>query len=144
MKKIFNKNKNYFKILSGSSSLIFLILIITAYFSINNMINSSDSIISLIGTFSWWILPFIIIDFFLQIIVDILIYINKKNYKVINIIKILLEVIYFIFTSVIVLPFIWLIFKDYSRIIIDLILLIFEIINLTLLIFTIKEHKKTN
>ena len=87
------------KVMISISIILLIIFFGYIYYNMNNLINSNDSIASLIGIFGSWVLPYIAIDIFIQIIVAILIIINKNNQKILNIISLILEIIYFLYTT---------------------------------------------
>ena len=74
-------NKKFKKNIQYPVCLTILILIIgfvVGYFNLENLINSSDRVSNLIGSFGSLILPYIIIAIIIQIVVLILNFINKK------------------------------------------------------------------
>ncbi len=125
-----------------SINIILLIIFFTyIYYNMNNLINSNDSIASLIGIFGSWVLPYITIDIFIQIIVAILIIINKNNRKILNIISLILEIIYFLYTTfwinIIILGMLSLFII--GNVLATIIVILFEIINITILVLIIKK-----
>ena len=59
--------------------LILIIGFVVGYFNLENLINSSDTVSNLIGSFGSLILPYIIIAIIIQIVVLVLNFVNKKN-----------------------------------------------------------------
>ena len=85
--------------------LILIINFIVGYFNLENLINSSDIVSNLIGSFGFMVLPYIIIAIIIQIVVLILNFINKQSKQSLNISSLIVEIVYFIFTNFAVTPF---------------------------------------
>lgn len=129
------------KVMISISTILLIAFFIYIYYNMNNLINSNDSIASIIGTLGSWVLPYIAIDIFIQIIVAILIIINKNNQKILNIISLILEIIYFLYTTfwinIIILGMLSLFII--GNVLATIIVILFEIINITILVLIIKK-----
>lgn len=129
------------KVMISISIILLIIFFGYIYYNMNNLINSNDSIASIIGTLGSWVLPYIAIDIFIQIIVAILIIINKNNQKILNIISLILEIIYFLYTTfwinIIILGMLSLFII--GNVLATIIVILFEIINITILVLIIKK-----
>ena len=119
--------------------LILIIGFVVSYFNLENLINSSDPVSILIGSFGSMILPYIIIAIIVQIVVLVLNFINKKNKQSLNIVSLIVEIVYFIFTNCAVIPFILLNLLFFSILLAYMIFFVFEICNIYIIVLTIKK-----
>ena len=112
---------------------------ITSYFFTNNLING-DKFESLIGIITKsWIMPYNIIVCGIQIISLILVLVNKNKKQSLNIINVIIEVIYFIGATIIVIPNMYFNFFRYNKILSDIIIFLFEILNIYTIVIMIKK-----
>ena len=116
--------------------LILIINFIVGYFNLENLINSSDTVSNLIGSFGSMILPYIIIAIIIQIIVLVLNFINKQS---LNIASLIVEIVCFIFTNFAVIPFMLLNLLFFNKLLAYSVFLIFEICNIYIIVLTIKK-----
>lgn len=119
--------------------LILIINFIVGYFNLENLINSSDTVSNLIGSFGSMILPYIIIVIIIQIVVLVLNFINKQSKQSLNIASLIVEIVYFIFTNFAVTPFILLNLLYFNKLLAYSVFLIFEILNIYIIVLTIKK-----
>ena len=135
-------NKKLTKRYVISNFLTILILIIgfvVGYFNLENLINSSDRVSNLIGSFGSLILPYIIISIIIQIVVLVLNFINKKNKQSLNIVSLIIEIVYFIFTNCAVIPFMLLNLLSFGKLLAYSVFLIFEFLNIYIIVLTIQK-----
>ena len=93
-------------IISNCLTIIILIFnFILASFNLDNLIDSNDRVSNLIGAFGYMILPYITIAIITQIVVLVLNIINKQGKQSLNIVTLIVEIVYFIFTNFAVTPF---------------------------------------
>ena len=116
--------------------LILIINFIVGYFNLENLINSSDTVSNLIGSFGSMILPYIIIAIIIQIIVLVLNFINKQS---LNIASLIVEIVYFIFTIFAVTPSILLNLLLFNKLLAYSVFLIFEFLNIYIIVLTIQK-----
>ena len=116
--------------------LILIINFIVGYFNLENLINSSDTVSNLIGSFGSMILPYIIIAIIIQIIVLVLNFINKQS---LNIASLIIEIVYFIFTNFAVTPSILLNLLFFNKLLAYSVSLIFEFLNIYIIVLTIQK-----
>ena len=121
------------------TALILIINFIVGYFNLENLINSSDTVSNLIGSFSSMILPYIIIAIIIQIVVLVLNFINKQSKQSLNIASLIVEIVYFIFTNFAITPFILLNLLYFNKFLAYSVFLIFEILNIYIIVLTIKK-----
>jgi len=119
--------------------LILIINFIVGYFNLENLINSSDTVSNLIGSFGSMILPYIIIAIIIQIVVLVLNFINKQSKQSLNIASLIVEIVYFSFTNFAVTPFILLNLLYFNKLLAYSVFLIFEILNIYIIVLTIKK-----
>ena len=119
--------------------LILIINFIVGYFNLENLINSSDTVSNLIGSFGSIILPYIIIAIIIQIVVLVLNFINKQSKQSLNIASLIVEIVYFSFTNFAVTPFILLNLLYFNKLLAYSVFLIFEILNIYIIVLTIKK-----
>ena len=119
--------------------LILIINFIVGYFNLENLINSSDTVSNLIGSFGSMILPYIIIAIIIQIVVLVLNFINKQSKQSLNIASLIVEIVYFIFTNFVVTPFILLNLLFFNKILAYSVFLIFEFLNIYIIVLTIQK-----
>ena len=119
--------------------LILIINFIVGYFNLENLINSSDTVSNLIGSFGSMILPYIIIAIIIQIVVLVLNFINKKNKQSLNIVSLIIEIVYFIFTNYTVIPFMLLNILSFGKLLAYMIFGIFEICNIYIIVLMRKK-----
>ena len=119
--------------------LILIINFIVGYFNLENLINSSDIVSNLIGSFGFMVLPYIIIAIIIQIVVLILNFINKQSKQSLNISSLIVEIVYFIFTNFAVTPFMLLNLLYFNKLLAYSVFLIFEILNIYIIVLTIKK-----
>lgn len=119
--------------------LILIIGFVVGYFNLENLINSSDTVSNLIGSFGSLILPYIIIAIIIQIVVLVLNFINKKNKQSLNIVSLIIEIVYFIFTNCAVIPFMLLNLLSFGKLLAYMIFWIFEICNIYIIVLMIKK-----
>ena len=119
--------------------LILIINFIVGYFNLENLINSSDIVSNLIGSFGFMVLPYIIIAIIIQIVVLILNFINKQSKQSLNIASLIVEIVYFSFTNFVVTPFILLNLLYFNKLLAYSVFLIFEILNIYIIVLTIKK-----
>ena len=119
--------------------LILIINFIVGYFNLENLINSSDTVSNLIGSFGSMILPYIIIAIIIQIVVLILNFINKQRKQSLNIVSLIIEIVYFIFTNYTVIPFMLLNILSFGKLLAYMIFGIFEICNIYIIVLMIKK-----
>lgn len=125
-----------------SNCLIIIILIlnfILASFNLDNLIDSNDRFSNLIGVFGYMILPYITIAIITQSVVLVLNIINKKGKQSLNIITLIVEIVCFIFINFTVTPFMCSNLIFFNKLLAYLILLVFEILNIYIIILTIKR-----
>ena len=141
-KREMRKNKKIAKRYVISVCLNILILVIcfvVGALNLKNLINSNDTFSNLIGVFGSMILPYIGIAIIIEIIVFALYFINKKNKQSLNIVSLIVEIVYFIFTNFAVIPFMLLNLLSFGRLLAYMIFLIFEICNIYIIVLTIKK-----
>ena len=119
--------------------LILIINFIVGYFNLENLINASDTVSNLIGSFGSMILPYIIIAIIIQIVVLVLNFINKQSKQSLNIASLIVEIVYFSFTNFVVTPFILLNLLYFNKLLAYSVFLIFEILNIYIIVLTIKK-----
>lgn len=132
-------NKKRYVISVCLTILILIIGFVVGYFNLENLIYSSDTVSNLIGSVGSLILPYIIISIIIQIVVLVLNFINKKNKQSLNIVSLIVEIVYFIFTNCAVIPFMLLNLLSFGKILAYMIFLIFEICNIYIIVLTIKK-----
>ena len=93
----------------------------------------------LIGAFGSMILPYIVIAIVIQIVVLVLNFINKQSKQSLNIASLIVEIVYFIFTNFAVTPFILLNLLYFNKLLAYSFFLIFEILNIYIIVLTIKK-----
>ena len=119
--------------------LILIINFIVGYFNLENLINSSDTVSNLIGSFGSMILPYIIIAIIIQIVVLVLNFINKQSKQSLNIASLIVEIVYFIFTNFVVIPFMLLNLLFFNKLLAYSVFLIFEFLNIYIIALMIKK-----
>ena len=119
--------------------LILIINFIVGSFNLENLIKSNDAVSNLIGAFGSMILPYIVIAIVIQIVVLVLNFINKQSKQSLNIASLIVEIVYFIFTNFAVTPFILLNLLYFSKLLAYSFFLIFEILNIYIIVLTIKK-----
>ena len=119
--------------------LILIINFIVGYFNLENLINSSDTVSNLIGSFGSMILPYMIIAIIIQIVVLVLSFINKQSKQSLNIASLIVEIVYFIFTNFAVTPFILFNLLFFNKLLAYSVFLIFEFLNIYIIVLTIKK-----
>ena len=119
--------------------LILIINLIVGYFNLENLISSNDTVSDLIGVFGTMILPYIVIAIIIQIVVLILNFINKQSKLSLNIVALIVEIIYFIFTNFSVIPFMLLNLLLLNKLLAYSIFLIFEFLNIYIFVLMIKK-----
>ena len=86
-------------VISNCLTIIILIFnFIIASFNLDNLIDSNDRVSNLIGAFGYMILPYITIAIVTQIVVLVLNIINRQGKQSLNIVTLIIEIAYFIFT----------------------------------------------
>lgn len=133
------KNFNLIPICLLIIILIFNFLLI--YFNLNNLMNSDDKVKYLISVLGSMILPYMIISIIIQIVVLGLTFTNKK---LLNIFTIIIEIIYFLFTNITVTPFMFLNLAFFNNLLAYLVILIFEILNIYVIVSLIKKGNGLN
>lgn len=133
------KNFNVIPIFLLIIILIFNFLLI--YFNLNNLMNSDDKVKYLISVLGSMILPYMIISIIIQIVVLGLTFTNKK---LLNIFTIIIEIIYFLFTNITVTPFMFLNLAFFNNLLAYLVILIFEILNIYVIVSLIKKGNGLN
>lgn len=133
------KNFNVIPICLLIIILIFNFLLI--YFNLNNLMNSDDKVKYLISVLGSMILPYMIISIIIQIVVLGLTFTNKK---LLNIFTIIIEIIYFLFTNITVTPFMFLNLAFFNNLLAYLVILIFEILNIYVIVSLIKKGNGLN
>lgn len=127
-------------ILSNCLTIIILIFnFILASFNLDNLINFNDKFNSLIGVFGYLILPYISIAIIIQIVVLVLTIINKQGKQSLNIVTLIVEIVYFIFTNFAVAPFMFFNLFFFNKLLAYLVLLVFEILNVYIIVLSIKK-----
>ena len=91
------------------------------------------------GAFGSMILPYIVIAIVIQIVVLILNFINKQRKQSFNIVSLIIEIVYFIFTNFAVTPFMLLNILFFNKLLAYSVLLIFEFLNVYIIVLTIKK-----
>ena len=131
-----------------SNCLTIIILIfnfILATFNLDNLIDSNDKVSNLIGAFGYMILPYITIAIATQIVVLVLNIINRQGKQSLNIVTLIIEIAYFIFTNFAVTPFMFFNLFFFNNLLAYLVFLIFEILNIYIIVLSIKriiQYKK--
>ena len=85
------------------------------------------------------ILPFTVIAIVIQSLALIVLLINKRNKQILDIIDLIIEIVYFVGINFAVIPFVFLNLISLSKFIAYICILIFELINIYILIFMIKR-----
>lgn len=99
-------------VISNCLTIIILIFnFLLASFNLDNLIDSNDKFSNLIGTLGYMILPYIIIAIVTQIVVLVLNIINRQGKQSLNIVTLIVQIAYFIFTNFAVAPFMFLIYS---------------------------------
>lgn len=117
--------------------LIILINYILLSSKSNNLVNSEDGVVKLIVSLGFIFLPCSFIAIIIQVIELVIAIINKIGKQSLNIAELVIEIIYFIFTFITVIP---IMFFNFSAINENLCLLVvvFEFINIYILVLIIK------
>ena len=133
-------------VISNCLTIIILIFnFILASFNLDNLIDSNDRISNLIGAFGYMILPYITIAIVTQILVLVLNIINRQGKQSLNIVTLIIEIAYFIFTNFAVTPFMFFNLFFFNNLLAYLVFLIFEILNIYIIVLSIKriiQYKK--
>lgn len=119
--------------------LILIINFIVGSFNLENLIKSNDAASNLIGAFGAMILPYIVIAIVIQIVVLVLNFINRKNKQSLNIVSLIIEIVYFIFTNCTVIRFMLLNLLSFGKLLAYMIFGIFEICNIYIIVLMIKK-----
>lgn len=133
-------------VISNCLTIIILIFnFILATFNLDNLIDSNDKVSNLIGAFGYMILPYITIAIATQIVVLVLNIINRQGKQSLNIVTLIIEIAYFIFTNFAVTPFMFFNLFFFNNLLAYLVFLIFEILNIYIIVLSIKriiQYKK--
>ncbi len=114
---------------------ILIISLLLGYFNLENLKNYDDKVSNLIGILGSCVLPFIVISIIIQILIMILTFTNKR---VLNIISLIFEIIYFIFVNLTCVPFAFLNFCFLNELLGYLVFIGFEILNIYIIVLQIK------
>ena len=127
-------------VISNCLTIIILIFnFILASFNLDNLIDSNDRVSNLIGAFGYMILPYITIAIVTQIVVLVLNIINRQGKQSLNIVTLIIEIAYFIFTNCAVIPFMLLNLLSFGKLLAYMIFWIFEICNIYIIVLMIKK-----
>ena len=127
-------------VISNCLTIIILIFnFIIASFNLDNLIDSNDRVSNLIGAFGYMILPYITIAIVTQIVVLVLNIINRQGKQSLNIVTLIIEIAYFIFTNCAVIPFMLLNLLSFGKLLAYMIFWIFEICNIYIIVLMIKK-----
>ena len=133
-------------VISNCLTIIILIFnFILATFNLDNLIDSNDKVSNLIGAFGYMILPYITIAIATQIVVLVLNIINRQGKQSLNIVTLIIEIAYFIFTNFAVTTFMFFNLFFFNNLLAYLVFLIFEILNIYIIVLSIKriiQYKK--
>ena len=126
-------------ILSCINILILITSFLLEYNNMNYLQNLDDKFSNLIGFICAWILPFTVIAIILEILIMFLYLVNKK---IVNIISLILEIIYFVFVNVTCLPFAFFNFNNFNYLLAYLIYIVYEILSIYLIVLMIRKIRK--
>ena len=133
-------------VISNCLTIIILIFnFLLASFNLDNLIDSNDKFSNLIGTLGYMILPYIIIAIVTQIVVLVLNIINRQGKQSLNIVTLIVQIAYFIFTNFAVAPFMFFNLLFFNTLLAYLVFLFFEILNIYIIVLSIKriiQYKK--
>ena len=127
-------------ILSCINILILITSFLLEYYNMNYLQNLDDKFSNLIGFIcSAWMLPYTVIAIIVGILIMFLYLVNKK---IVNIISLILEIIYFVFVNVTCLPFAFFNFNNFNYLLAYLIYIIYEILSIYLIVLMIRKIRK--
>lgn len=132
--------KDYLLTLVIVSIIILALFTLAVYLNLSSIYNTTNDSLTelLVFVLQKWIVPYMLITILLQGVVGGLVYLNKEK-KLFDIVMIILELIYFIFTNLIVNPFVLFNFVWYSEILTLILLVLYEILNIIILILVVKR-----
>ena len=137
-----DKIKKRFVISNGLTILMLIVNLIISSFNLDNLVNSSDTFKELIGAFSTMLLPYMIIAIIIQIVVLVLFLFDKQKKQLLNVVLLIIELLYFIFTNILVVPFMFLNLFFLNKILAYIVIFIFEILNIYVIILIIMRFIK--
>ena len=139
MKKINNeKNKlqKIVKIIMCIDVVMLVILIAFYYYKINQAMNTTEIGIGFIGAIGWWMVPYMLIELCVQIVIAVMVFLNRNGNVTLHIISIILEAMYLIFGTILNIPLL-ISLGTINRNFAYTIMILFELLNISLFILMI-------